>query len=129
MATLKNLSAEETSQLQMHCVAYASGDFEVPVGNPAVRAFMVWDYVHDEHDGAENPIGVEVVEEWVERQQPHTESAKMLSESLHALQPVDPAPDYVPEWRFQDWATVLVVPWAEDLDAAVIDASEWMMDG
>ena len=37
-------------------------------------------------------------------------------------------PDHVPEWRFQNWAPILDVPWAEELDDAILQASNWMMD-
>jgi len=116
MAKLENLSQEDTDVLQMQCVAFASGDFKVSVGNLGVRNYMRWDYDHpDEED---NPYDVKAVEQWVDEQ-------KAISETLASLLKVLPAsPDS--SWRFYEWSESLSTPWADDLAYAISEAHEWL---
>lgn len=118
MATLTNLSPEETGILQMQCAAYRSGDFQVMVGNVAVRDFLLWDYDHGEEE--DNPFDVESVEEWVVAQQ------ELIStrDSMLRMLPSDPNSD----WRFHDWAETLSTLWATNLVEAIADAQQWILD-
>ena len=68
----------------------------------------------------------EEIQAWIQAQLFVQEMAEQVSVELEESFPVDLMGDSLPGWLTEWWAPVLLNPWADRLDAAVISARKWI---